>query len=152
GETDAFAASDFPAGRRYDRIVVISRSGTTTEVLNLLRTRPGQGAVTVALTADPTQPISSVADVVVGLEFADERSVVQTLFATTALATLRAHLGDDVDALALAAEAAIAQPLAEAWVSTEQITYLGTGWAYGLAQEAALKAREAAQAWTEAYP
>src|SRR5258705_8689650 len=36
GETDAFAASEFPAGRRYDRIVAITRSGTTTEVLRLL--------------------------------------------------------------------------------------------------------------------
>src|ERR1700739_3779570 len=31
GETDAFAASEMPAGRRYDRVLVLSRSGTTTE-------------------------------------------------------------------------------------------------------------------------
>ena len=36
GETDAFPASEFPTGRPYDRIVAISRSGTTTEVLHLL--------------------------------------------------------------------------------------------------------------------
>ena len=36
GETDAFAASEFPLGRRYDRLVAITRSGTTTEVLDLL--------------------------------------------------------------------------------------------------------------------
>ena len=30
--------------------------------------------------------------------------------------------------------------------------YLGSGWTYGLAQEAALKIREAAQAWAESYP
>src|SRR5690606_4299734 len=30
--------------------------------------------------------------------------------------------------------------------------FLGGGWAYGLAQEAALKIREAAQAWSESYP
>ena len=36
GETDAFAASEFPFDRRYDRIVAITRSGTTTEVLDLL--------------------------------------------------------------------------------------------------------------------
>src|SRR5699024_4252805 len=34
----------------------------------------------------------------------------------------------------------------------EQITFLGTGWTIGLASEAALKLREAAQSWTEAYP
>ena len=34
GETDAFPASEFPIGRSYDRIVAISRSGTTTEWSN----------------------------------------------------------------------------------------------------------------------
>ena len=33
GETDAFPASEFPAGRSYDRVVAISRSGTTSEVV-----------------------------------------------------------------------------------------------------------------------
>ncbi len=33
-----------------------------------------------------------------------------------------------------------------------QITFLGTGWTVGLAEEAALKLRESAQAWAEAYP
>ena len=37
GETDAFAASEMPAGRRYDRVLVLSRSGTTTEIVQLLR-------------------------------------------------------------------------------------------------------------------
>ena len=37
-------------------------------------------------------------------------------------------------------------------LTAEQITFLGGGWTYGLAQEAALKMREAAGAWTEAYP
>ena len=34
----------------------------------------------------------------------------------------------------------------------DHFVYLGTGWTYGLAQEAALKVREAAQAWSESYP
>ena len=34
----------------------------------------------------------------------------------------------------------------------EQWTFLGRGWTVGLAHEAALKLREACQAWTEAYP
>ncbi|CAM5728383.1 Fructoselysine-6-P-deglycase FrlB-like protein OS=Streptomyces violarus OX=67380 GN=FHS41_000842 PE=4 SV=1 [Streptomyces violarus] len=37
GETDAFPASEMPAGRAYDRVVALTRSGTTTEVLELLR-------------------------------------------------------------------------------------------------------------------
>ena len=36
GETDTFAASQFPAERTYDRVVAISRSGTTTEVIRAI--------------------------------------------------------------------------------------------------------------------
>jgi hypothetical protein len=35
GETDAFAASEMPIGRRYDRLVVLPRSATTTELVRL---------------------------------------------------------------------------------------------------------------------
>ena len=44
GETDAFAASEMPLGRRYDRVLVLSRSGTTTEILQLLDRLPGHRA------------------------------------------------------------------------------------------------------------
>src|SRR6195256_6938210 len=50
GETDAFAASEMPLGRRYDRIVVLSRSGTTTEIIELLGALGGR-VPTVAVTA-----------------------------------------------------------------------------------------------------
>lgn len=151
GETDAFAASEFPHDRGYDRIVAISRSGTTTEVLDLLRRQRGRRP-TVALTADTTTPVTEAADHVLDLGFADERSVVQTLFATTALTTLRAGLGEPVADLADAAEAVLAEPLPEVWVTAEQITFLARGWAHGVAREAALKMREATQGWTESYP
>src|SRR3981189_3124346 len=32
GETDAFAASEMPRDRHYDRLLFLSRSGTTTEI------------------------------------------------------------------------------------------------------------------------
>jgi fructoselysine-6-P-deglycase FrlB-like protein len=53
---------------------------------------------------------------------------------------------------AWAAVAAIAASLPLEPGSVDQITFLGSGWTVGLAQEAALKCREAAQFWTEAYP
>ncbi len=160
GETDAYAASEFLYGRRYDRVVAITRSGTTTEVLAVLDRLRGTTA-TVALTADPATPVMRAADHIVLLDFADERSVVQTRFATTALALLRAHLEAE-DALAPGvrtvaeaaadAERAVAEPLPQGLVEVEQVTFLGAGWTNGLAQEAALKMREAARFWTEAYP
>lgn len=151
GETDAFAASEFPLGRRYDRVLLISRSGTTTEVLALLD-RVDPAAAVGAITGDGAAPlVARVADTVV-LDFADERSVVQTRFATSALALLRAGVGDDVAALADAAEVSLAAPLPTGALDRTQFTFLGTGWTVGLANEAALKLREAARAWTESYP
>jgi fructoselysine-6-P-deglycase FrlB-like protein len=148
GETDAFPASEFPFGRRYDRVVALTRSGTTTEVLDVLRR---SSPPTVALTADPATPVSEAADMVVALDFADEKSVVQTRFATTALVLLRASLGESLATLPAAAAKALDTPLAPGLTAAEQVTFLGTGWTVGLANEAALKLREAAQAWTESY-
>ncbi|MBL1082763.1 SIS domain-containing protein [Streptomyces actinomycinicus] len=151
GETDAFAASEFPHGRPYDRILALTRSGTTTEVLELLGRVRGRTRTT-AVTADPATPVVSAADALVVLDFADERSVVQTRFATTALTLLRAHLGLHSDTVVADARTALATPLPEGLVECRQFTFLGRGWTVGLANEAGLKMREASLAWTEAYP
>jgi fructoselysine-6-P-deglycase FrlB-like protein len=151
GETDAFQASEFPRRRRYDRVVAITRSGTTTEVLDLLNDLAG-GTPTTVLTADGAQPAARIADQTVLLDFADEQSVVQTRFATSTLALLRAHLGEDIEAVATDAEVAVRLPLPVHPALVEQITFLGRGWTVGLAEEAALKCREAASFWAEAYP
>ena len=151
GETDAFAASEMPPGRRYDRVLVLSRSGTTTEILRLLARLSGV-TPNVLITADPATPAASAADAVIGLDFADERSVVQTRFATTELALLLAHLGEDIAPMAAAADRVLAADLPAELLAARQFTFLGTGWTCGLASEAALKLREAAGLWTEAYP
>ena len=151
GETDAFAASEMPFGRQYDRAVVLCRSGTTSEIIQLLDRLRGT-VPTVAITAVPDAPVARAADDVIDLGFADEESVVQTRFATTELALLRAHLGEDLSAAADAAERVLAAPLPAELLVGRQFTFLGTGWTYGLANEAALKLREAASMWTESYP
>ncbi|NGO86755.1 sugar isomerase [Streptomyces sp. 196(2019)] len=151
GETDAFAASEFPVGRRYDRIVALSRSGTTTEVLGLPARLRGTTRRTVVI-GDPDSPMATTADDTVVLGFADEKSVVQTRFATTALTLLRAQLGLHTDAVVEDAQVALAEPLPAGLVECSQFTFLGRGWSVGLANEAALKMREAALAWSEAYP
>jgi fructoselysine-6-P-deglycase FrlB-like protein len=151
GETDAFAASQLPTARPYDRVIAISRSGTTTEVIDAIeKTR----SPVVAITAVPDMPVCAAADRSVVLDFADEESVVQTLFATTTLMLLRASLGEPIGAVAEQAARVLDEvsPLPPEVESAEQITFLGHGWAYGVALEAALKLREAAQLWTEAYP
>ncbi|MFH9552961.1 SIS domain-containing protein [Streptomyces sp. NPDC017435] len=151
GETDAFPASEMPVGRVYDRVVALSRSGTTTEVLELLRRLRGH-TPTTAVTAVAQSPVTGASDAVVLLDFADETSVVQTRFASSELVLLRAHLGEDLGHLPPQGRAALDEELPAGVLEAEQFTFLGQGWAYGIAQEAALKMREAAGAWTEAYP
>jgi fructoselysine-6-P-deglycase FrlB-like protein len=151
GETDAFAASEMPVGRRYDQVLALSRSGTTTEILEVLARLAGQ-VRTVVITADSASPVATAADDVIALDFADEQSVVQTRFATTELALLLAHLGVDITPMAAAARTVLTAGLPAELLDAEQFTFLGTGWTCGLAHEAALKLREAAGLWTESYP
>jgi fructoselysine-6-P-deglycase FrlB-like protein len=151
GQTDAFAASEIPDGRRYDVLVVISRSGSTSELLHALgRDLAGR---TVAIVADAGTPVARGVDDALALPFADEESVVQTRFATSALALLREHVQPGAaEAAAADARLALERPLPIDPELVEQWTFLGRGWTVGLAHEAALKLRESAQAWTEAYP
>ena len=151
GETDAFAASEAPAGRIYDVVMAISRSGTTTEVARLLE-RPWEGARSVAICGVDETPVANVADDRIILGFADERSVVQTRFATGALALLRAGLGEDLEPIADDGERAIAADLPLDVDAFDHFVFLGRGWTVGLANEAALKMREASGAWAESYP
>lgn len=150
GETDAFPASEFPGMRAYDRVVAITRSGTTTEVLRLLGAL-GPGA-RVLITADAGSPAASLAEARVVVDFADERSVVQTRFATSVLAMLRSHLGEDLAPAIAAAERALEDPLPADPKDIDHAVFLGHGWTVGVAEEAALKLREASRTYSEAYP
>ena len=157
GITDAWPASEYRPDRVYDRLLVVTRSGTTTEVLELLSSTDSwtQRPPVTALLADPSTPVASLVDDVIVLDDVDEESVVQTRFATTALALLRAHLGDDLRPAVTAAREALRGSDSDVLgplLTAEQVTFLGRGWTVGLAHEAALKLRESAQAWTEAYP
>jgi fructoselysine-6-P-deglycase FrlB-like protein len=150
GETDAFAASEYRFGRRYDRVVAISRSGTTTEVLDTIR-RLEDTPVTV-ITVDMASPIVRPATHAIAVPFAAEESVVQTRFPTSVLALLRASLGEDLTDVIAAGSDAVTSPCPVDASTVRQITFLGRGWAAAIADEAALKCREAAAFWTESYP
>lgn len=163
GETDAFTASEYPFDRAYDRVVAISRSGTTTEVIDTLARLDGTVPVT-AIVGGADTPIARAATAAIALDYADERSVVQTRFGTSTMALLRAWAGQTA-----AVEQAIGQAqtvldgisadfsevdpdiLDDGLIDAEQYSFLGMGWTWGVADEAALKLRESAQAWTESY-
>lgn len=151
GPTDAYPASELTATRTYDHMVFVSRTGTTSEVLAALREVPA-GVRTTAVTADPRAPLAQRADNVVLLDFADECSVVSSQFISTAIVMTRAHLGEDVRALPAAAAAELARPLPDGLAEAAEFTFIGAGWAAFVADEAALKLREASQSWAESYP
>ncbi|MGE9809278.1 ATP-binding cassette domain-containing protein [Janibacter sp. G1551] len=130
GTTHAAAASEVPPGAAadYDKLVVISRSGTTTEVIALLEELAG-AIPTVAIVATQGTRIPELADDTIFLSEVDEQSVVQTRFATTALALLRSSVGgaDAVRAAAKDAREVIETPVEELLgdlLDVEQITFL----------------------------
>ena len=152
GETDAFTASEAFVDRGYDAVVALTRSGTTTEVLELVtRLRDAESSARViGVIGDPGSPLVDLVDEAILLPFADERSVVQTRFATTALALFRAALGEDLSGAIADARSALAD-VDPSLGAAEQYSFLGRGWTIGLAHEAALKLRESSQSWTESY-
>lgn len=151
GEADAFTSSEFPHNRRYDRVVAITRSGTTTETVDFLEKVQGK-TKSVVITAVADSPVTKFADESILLDFADEQSVLQTRFATAILVLIRTYLGEDLSKQIADCRKILQEPLDPQLLASEQISFLGTGWTVGLAQEAALKTRESAQFWAEAYP
>lgn len=149
GLTDAFAASLMPA-RDWDYLIALSRSGATTEVLEALRA--SNAGKTIALTASALNPISSEVDLTLAVPFADEQSVVQTRFATTALLTLLASAGYAVERPVADASSGAARLPDASMRGRSHFVFVGTGWTHGIASEAALKLREMAHSWAESYP
>jgi fructoselysine-6-P-deglycase FrlB-like protein len=150
GETDWAYGSEVPLGRRYDTVLALTRSGTTTEIVEAVQTLEARR--TAMVTAVPGGPLTSLVDHAVVLDFADEQSIVQTRFPTTTLAWLRAGLGHDPAPAVADCEAALERPLPVDPAAYEHFVFVGTGWTVGLAHEGALKMRESAQAWAESYP
>ncbi len=152
GVTDAVIASELPPlVRDYDRVVAISRSGTTTEVSQALGALP-PGTPVTAILGELGTPIGESATDIVDLSYADERSVVQTRFPTSLLILLRTHLGaGQAEVAGWTAQARAVLAAGPSSPAPRQLVVLGTAWAAALAQEAALKCRESAGMWAEAY-
>lgn len=155
GVTDAFAASEHHLARGYDRVVVITRSGTTSEVIEVVDELGAAGTPHVAIVATPGTAVAEAAQSTILLPEVDEQSVVQTRFATTVLALLRASLGESLETAVAQAREVLAEDAETAYeglLDVEQVSFLGRGWTVGLANEAGLKLRESVQFWAEAYP
>lgn len=151
GETDAFAGSEVPTGRAWAKVIALSRSGTTTEIIDAVRALP-KAIDVLGVIAQPGSPLGELVTAELDLPFADEKSVVQTRFATTVLSLLLGAYGWDVEASARRAEAFLRESLPDWAGEVKQFVFLGRGVGAALANEAALKFREILAAWSEAYP
>ncbi|RDI66288.1 SIS domain-containing protein [Nocardia pseudobrasiliensis] len=152
GLTDAWPASDVRTSRDYDRYLVICRSGTTTEVVEAMRNIP-TGVPRTVICSSPGTPVLELGDPIL-IDEVDEESVVQTRFATTTLAILRWHLGEDLSPVIAQARSVLAEDLETSVAAVrfaEQISFVGLGFAAALAEEAGLKLRESCQSWAESY-
>src|SRR5690625_6711851 len=73
GVTDAVTATEVSPARSYDRIVALSRSGTTTEIIDVLS---ATDTPSVLITAVGQGPAAQHASAEVVLDFADETSEI----------------------------------------------------------------------------
>jgi glucosamine--fructose-6-phosphate aminotransferase (isomerizing) len=153
-----FAASDLA----NQPVVVVSRSGSTTEALDVIRAARARGQYTLAVTCRPHSPMAGLADTVLAVPEGDERAVVMTRsFAAqvTLLMRLGTRLGDptfSADLDALPDHWAETAPFVErafelAMDAPSRVVVLGGGAAFGLANEAALKLTETSQVPASAY-
>jgi len=100
GVTDAVIASEFTSPtRQYDRVIAISRSGTSVDLVEALE-RLDSAVPLTAVLGDLDTPIGVRATDIIDLSYADETSVVQTRFPTTLLALVRARHGESASARA----------------------------------------------------
>jgi glutamine---fructose-6-phosphate transaminase (isomerizing) len=143
--------------------LAISQSGKSPDLLASVAAAKRSGALVVALSNAPDSPLAAAADFSIPLWAGPERSVAATKSYIASLAAL-AHLVAEwtADAALKAATAALPGAVAAAWqldwraalpllTPAEHLYVIGRGLGLGIAQEAALKAKETCGLHAEAY-
>jgi glutamine---fructose-6-phosphate transaminase (isomerizing) len=147
------------------QIVLISRSGHTSEILKAAEYLKSKGTPGVAISCTPGQPIQALASATVCLAPADERSMVMTRSFTSmliALQFLAAKLAgngaflEQLEKMARSAQPALDSivPRIRDFVEGHQFAdyvYLGQGPYYGLACECALKVTEMSCSYAQSF-
>ena len=150
--------------RLIDAVVLgISQSGASPDVVAVVAEGARQGALTAAITNDPSSPLAAAAAHVIDLGAGEERSVAATKTYTASLAAIAALVasGDAAPTaevarlpaalaalLDLTRDAASAVRAAADW---QRLTVVGRGAHYATAFESALKIRELAGIVAEPY-
>ena len=153
----------FAGGDAADQpVMVVSRSGTTTEAVEAIRVVRERGHPTLAVTCRPGSAMTELADAALAVPEGDERAIVMTRsFAAlaTLLMRLAARLGDpvfgaDLDRLPSRwpeTKTPVERAFELAAEAPTRVVVLGGGAAFGLANEAALKLTETSRIPAAAY-
>jgi glucosamine--fructose-6-phosphate aminotransferase (isomerizing) len=153
----------FAPGSAHDQpVIVISRSGSTTEAVDAVRAVREEDGYALAVTCRPGSPVTAIASDALAIPEADEEAIVMTRsFAAmvTLLMRLGARMGDPEFGRAL-------DQLPDRWSETashverafelaaarpSRVVVLGGGAAHGLANEAVLKVTETSQTPAAAF-
>jgi glucosamine--fructose-6-phosphate aminotransferase (isomerizing) len=146
-------------------VIGISQSGRSPDVVGVIEESRRQGALTAAITNDPSSELAVAAEHVIELAAGPERAVAATktyLAEIAVLAMLSAALSGDAGSeeelrtlpaalrAALQTEAQVAK-LAEARAGDDQCAVLARGFHYATAREWALKLKELAYVLADPY-
>ncbi len=152
---------DGPAERQP--IVVVSRSGSTSEAVDVATRMRAAGHPTIALTCRADSPLAAAADGILVSPDGDEQAIVMTRsFASMLALLLRAIAGAATDRRLAADLDRASERWPEAIAAAEvgrrlgttdwrRVVILGGGPAYGLAEEWGLKLTETSQVPTSVY-
>jgi len=127
-------------------VIGISQSGASPDVAGVVKAATAQGAVTIAITNEPSSLLAESARHVIELRTGPERSVAATKTYTASLGAVAALVGvDPRDLAAMPAamerqlDCSLPEEIAAGW---ERLAVIGRGVSYGTAFEAALKLSE----------
>lgn len=147
-------------------VIGISQSGQSPDIVGVLSTAAQQGAVTVAVTNDPSSPLARASSATLPLFAGEEKAVAATKTYTTelfALAMLSAALEGNSERQAVLAKvpgyveqviASVEGVVAEAaqgFKNAGKLVVLGRGFNYSTAFEVALKIKETCYFIAEPY-
>jgi glucosamine--fructose-6-phosphate aminotransferase (isomerizing) len=155
----AVFAAEEPANQP---VVVVSRSGETTEALEVIRAAAARGQHTIAVTCRPGSTMAQLADETLAVPEAHDEAIVMTRSVgamATLLMRLGTRLGDpgfarDLDVLPShwqGTEPHVARAFELAATGPSRVIVLGGGAAFGLANEAVLKLTETSQVPASAF-
>lgn len=160
-----FTVYEQPPRLRDALVLAISQSGQSPDIVSVLAEGRRQGALTVALTNDPSSPLASSADWVLDISAGREQAIAATKTYTTSLmavAMLSVAMDDkseraehlaripDAAALVLEESEAIERRIAS-FREMNRCVVIGRGFSYTTAFEWALKLKELSYVAAEPY-